>query len=68
MVFDEATSALDSETEKEINTAIEHLSKEITIVIIAHRITTLKECDRILKFEEGRVVGEYNYYELTAKG
>jgi len=68
LVFDEATSALDSETEKEINTAIEHLSKEITIVIIAHRITTLKECDRILKFEEGRVVGEYNYYELTAKG
>jgi ATP-binding cassette subfamily B protein len=45
LVFDEATSALDNETEQAVMQAIEGLSKDLTLLIIAHRITTLKTCD-----------------------
>jgi len=50
LVFDEATSALDAETEQEINQAIESLSRDKTILIIAHRLTTLETCNRIWSF------------------
>jgi ABC-type multidrug transport system fused ATPase/permease subunit len=50
IIFDEATSALDCDTELEVMKAIEELSHELTIIIIAHRTTTLKNCNRIVKF------------------
>ncbi|WP_293752350.1 ABC transporter ATP-binding protein [uncultured Paraglaciecola sp.] len=49
IIFDEATSALDNETEQEVMLAIEGLSKELTVLIIAHRITTLKNCTEIVE-------------------
>ena len=62
LVFDEATSALDDETEKEVMQAIESLSQSITIFIIAHRLSTLKNCTQILELGEGKIkrIGTYN--------
>ncbi|UOQ55169.1 ABC transporter ATP-binding protein [Hymenobacter cellulosivorans] len=66
LVLDEATSALDNETEREVNEAINKLSKtEITILIIAHRITTLRECDRIYELGQGEIVAQHQYAELA---
>ena len=61
IVFDEATSALDNETEKAVMQAIEGLSSELTILIIAHRLTTLKNCTKIVELADGcvRRVGSY---------
>jgi len=56
LVFDEATSALDKSTEKEVMDAIDALSKELTIVIIAHRLSTLERCDRIVRVQQGRLL------------
>jgi len=56
LVFDEATSALDTETETAVMRAIEGLGRDLTIFIIAHRISTLGECDRIVTLDEGRVI------------
>jgi ABC-type multidrug transport system fused ATPase/permease subunit len=58
LVFDEATSALDQATERAVMEAIEGLSRELTILLIAHRITTLHKCDIIFKIENGRLVPE----------
>jgi ABC-type bacteriocin/lantibiotic exporter with double-glycine peptidase domain len=55
LVLDEATSALDNETEKAVMQSISELSSEITIVMIAHRLTSLAECGRILHIEGGQV-------------
>jgi len=61
IIFDEATSALDSETEEEVMLSIEALGREITILIIAHRLTTLRNCDLIYKLDNGGIylVGDY---------
>ena len=65
LLLDEATSALDNETEREVNEAITRLAHtDITILIIAHRLTTLRECDRIYQLSEGRIVAERQYAEL----
>ena len=63
ILFDEATSALDNETQKEIQEAIDNLQGEYTILIIAHRISTIINCDRILLIEDGKVVdcGTHSY-------
>ncbi|WP_341885285.1 ABC transporter ATP-binding protein [Synechococcus sp. UW140] len=53
MVFDEATSALDNATEKALMVAIDNLSRDLTIVIIAHRLTTLERCDKIIQLKDG---------------
>ena len=55
LVFDEATSALDNETERSVMEAVENLANEKTIIIIAHRLTTLQKCDRVIKVEKGRI-------------
>jgi len=57
IVLDEATSALDGETEARIMQTIADLGPEKTILMIAHRLTTLKDCDRIVEMEGGRIVG-----------
>lgn len=53
LIFDEATSALDDETEGRLMQSIHTLSRKITLIMIAHRLTTLKRCDRIFKIENG---------------
>ena len=55
LVLDEATSALDYETEERINCAIESLAGDKTIIVIAHRLSTVKACDRILFMREGAI-------------
>jgi ATP-binding cassette subfamily B protein len=55
IVFDEATSALDNETEKEVMQSIYDLDKNLTLIIVAHRISTLKDCNKIITIENGIV-------------
>lgn len=61
IIFDEATSALDNETEQAVMQAIEGLSKNLTILIIAHRLTTLKNCTQVVELAEGGIkrIGTY---------
>jgi ABC-type multidrug transport system fused ATPase/permease subunit len=64
LVFDEATSALDNTTEQSVMSAIDSLSSNLTILIIAHRITTLKSCDVIFELERGRIIAQGTYADL----
>ena len=59
LIFDEATSALDTNTENEVMNSIKALSKDLTILIIAHRLSTLEECDEIIKID-GKNMEIYN--------
>ncbi len=61
LIFDEATSALDNDTEKAVMSAIENLDRGLTILIIAHRLTTLKNCDTIVQLENGKIIAEDSY-------
>lgn len=67
LVFDEATSALDNATEQEVMAAINGLSAELTILMIAHRLSTVEQCDWILELEQGQVVAQGSYLELLAR-
>ena len=58
LVFDEATSALDNETEAQVLEAIELLGRDLTILIIAHRLSTLTLCDMVVKLDLGHVIAE----------
>jgi ATP-binding cassette subfamily B protein len=64
LIFDEATSALDNETEQAVLDAIEGLDKELTILIIAHRLTTLKGCDKIVKIGKNNAIEILRYKEI----
>ena len=64
IIFDEATSALDSETEKAVMQAIEALDMNLTILIIAHRLTTLKNCTQIVELGGGGIVRTGSYHEM----
>jgi ABC-type multidrug transport system fused ATPase/permease subunit len=66
LVFDEATSALDSATEQAIMKAIANLSKDITVVQAAHRISTLRNCDLILELRDGYLLRSCRYEDLVA--
>ncbi len=66
LVFDEATSALDAMSEREILAALDNLHGRLTLIIIAHRLTTVEHCDQIFLLEEGRVVGQGSYGALKA--
>ena len=58
LILDEATSALDSQTEAAIMDAVNTLSKNITIILIAHRLTTLSKCDNIIKLKKGEIIDQ----------
>jgi ABC-type multidrug transport system fused ATPase/permease subunit len=64
LVFDEATSALDSQTEHEVVEAIERLRGERTVIIVAHRLSTVRKCDRLYMLEAGRVVKSGSYEQV----
>lgn len=68
LVLDEATSALDNLTEQAVMEAVHNLSHRITIILIAHRLTTVRECDQIYLFEKGKVIanGPYEYLLRTS--
>lgn len=64
LVLDEATSALDNTTEQLVLDAMGTLSSELTVVLIAHRLTTVRHCDVIIELEHGKVVAQGTYDEL----
>jgi len=68
LILDEATSALDSEAEKYIQKAMKNLIKDKTVIAIAHRLSTLKEMDRIIVLDKGKIVEEGTMKELLARG
>lgn len=65
LVLDEATSALDNETENLISQAIQDLSGTKTMIIIAHRLTTVEHCDRIYEMQKGRIIKCGSYQEVV---
>jgi ABC-type bacteriocin/lantibiotic exporter with double-glycine peptidase domain len=67
IIFDEATSALDNETEHAVMQAIENLSEDLTILIIAHRLTTLKNCTQILELGAGGIKRAGSYQDIVNK-
>ena len=67
LVFDEATSALDTATEQSVMAAIEGLSRELTIVLIAHRLSTVERCDRVIRLDEGKIEIQGSPQEILAK-
>jgi ABC-type multidrug transport system fused ATPase/permease subunit len=64
LILDEATSALDNQTEKVVMDAINNISKDITIILIAHRLNTVNNCDIIFKLEKGEIKGQGTFQEL----
>ena len=64
LILDEATSALDNETESQIMHSLEELNQDLTIFIIAHRLSTLKGCDQIIEIQEGNKLRERSYKDI----
>ena len=67
LVFDEATSALDNATEQSVMDAIEGLSSNLTILLVAHRLTTVRRCDTIVELEQGQMVARGTYEQLLER-
>ena len=65
LIFDEATSALDNVSEMHIQNAMEELMKTHTVIMIAHRLSTVRNVDKILVFDKGQIVQEGNFEELS---
>jgi len=68
LILDEATSALDTESERYIQSALEHLMKDRTTLVIAHRLSTIEKVDKIVVLEHGRIVETGRHAELLEKG
>ena len=64
LIFDESTSALDNITERVVMDAIYNLGEEVTIIIIAHRLNSVKYCDKILVMDKGRLISQGTYSQL----
>ncbi len=64
LILDEATSALDNETERRISDALRTLHGQLTMIVIAHRLSTVRSCDRILYLDDGRISGLDTFDEL----
>ena len=64
LIFDEATSALDDTTERAVMDEIERLDRNVTVLFIAHRLTTLCNCDRIIELNDGLVLNDARYEKM----
>lgn len=64
LILDEATSSLDNQTEKVVMEAVNNLGKNLTIIIIAHRLSTVRNCDVIFKLDKGKIVNKGTYSEI----
>lgn len=67
IIFDEATSSLDNETEKFVMDAIDTLNSDLTVIVIAHRLSTLRNCDRIIELRDGRVLRAGTYDNIVCE-
>ena len=67
LIFDEATSALDNKSEAEVQKAIDNISNDVTVLIVAHRLSTVKNVDKIFCLDNGKIVEEGDYNELISK-
>ena len=67
LILDEATSALDSVTEKKIQQGLEYLMRDKTVLVIAHRLSTVSHMDRILVFDQGRIIEDGTHQELLER-
>ena len=67
IIFDEATSALDNKTEKSLMKSINKLDKKLTLIMIAHRISTLEKCDFILKLDKNKVTKINTHKNISKK-
>ena len=65
LILDEATSALDNLTEQAVMEAVNNLGHDITIILIAHRLSTVRNCDQIFLLEQGELKAQGNFEELT---
>jgi ATP-binding cassette, subfamily B, bacterial len=68
LILDEATSSLDTQTERDVQDAMKRLAKDRTTILIAHRLSTVREADRILVFDQGRIVEQGTHAALIAGG
>ena len=68
LLLDEATSALDAESERAVQEAVDHLSRDRTTLIVAHRLATVKKADRIVVLDQGRIVATGRHDQLVADG
>lgn len=67
LLLDEATSALDSESEQVIQDAVREIARDRTTVVIAHRLATIRDADRIIVMEDGRIIDQGSHEELLAR-
>ena len=67
LIFDEATSSLDNFTEEAVMNSIINLKNNITIIMIAHKLNTIKKCDKIYLFRNGKIVDEGNFKDLKLR-
>jgi ATP-binding cassette subfamily C protein len=67
IILDEATSALDGKTELEFANAIHELKGKVTVVLIAHRLSTVREADSILYMQEGKIIEEGSFEEVRSR-
>lgn len=67
LLFDEATSALDNETQTLVQTAINNISQDYTTIIVAHRLSTIKDCNKIMVIDGGKIIDIGNHKELIKR-
>ncbi|MFN2369469.1 MAG: ATP-binding cassette domain-containing protein, partial [Desulfurivibrionaceae bacterium] len=66
LILDEATSSLDTESEREVQKALENLMRDRTTLVIAHRLSTIRNADRIIVMQQGRIVEEGDHESLLS--
>ena len=67
LVLDEATSALDAETERIITETLDSLAGDVTLIVIAHRLATVRHCDQVIHLSGGRITGRGTFEQVRAQ-